>query len=111
MKNENYYTIRNIQDFDKISELLEHLPSFCEDYFLGIEQRTSCQTRLKYAYDLRIFFEFLCKLRFKTQTPLDLTLQHLQEVTHNDIEYFLSYLSHYRFNGKQLSCDERAKAR
>lgn len=111
MKNENYYTIRNIQDFDKISELLEHLPSFCEDYFLGIEQRTSCQTRLKYAYDLRIFFDFLCKRRFKTQTPLDLTLQHLQEVTHNDIEYFLSYLSHYRFNGKQLSCDERAKAR
>jgi site-specific recombinase XerD len=41
----------------------------------------------------------------------ELTLEHLEAVDHRDIEYFLSYLSHYRFRGKQLSCDERAKAR
>lgn len=111
MKKENYYIKRNIQDIDKISELLEMLPSFCEDYFLGVEQRTSCQTRLKYAYDLRIFFDFLCKRKYKRLDVLDLTLEHLEAVTHNDIEYFLSYLSHYRFNEKNLSCDERAKAR
>ena len=111
MKNENYYTRRNIQDIDKIAELLEQLPSFCEDYFLGVETRTSCQTRLKYAYDLRIFFDFLCKRKYRNFDVLDLTLEHLEGVTHNDIEYFLSYLSHYRFNDKHLSCDERAKAR
>lgn len=111
MKNENYYTRRNIQDVDKIGELLEELPSFCEDYFLGVESRTSCQTRLKYAYDLRIFFDFLCKKRFKNLEATDLTLENLESVTHNDIELFLSYLSHYRFNGRSLSCDERAKAR
>ena len=60
MKNVNYYTTRNITDIDKISELLNDLPPFCEDYFMGIEMRTSSQTRLKYAYDLRIFFDFLC---------------------------------------------------
>lgn len=111
MKNENYYTRRNIQDIDKIAELLEQLPSFCEDYFLGVESRTSCQTRLKYAYDLRIFFDFLCKKRYKNCDVLDLTLSHLENVTHHDIELFLSYLSHYRYNDKSLSCDERAKAR
>ena len=111
MKRENYYTKRNIQDIDKIGELLEELPSFCEDYFLGIESRTSCQTRLKYAYDLRIFFDFLCKKRYKTLDVLDLTLAHLEGITHNDLELFLSYLSHYRFRDKALSCDERAKAR
>ncbi len=111
MKNENYYTTRNIQDIDKLAELLEELPSFCEDYFLGIESRTSCQTRLKYAYDLRIFFDFLCKKRYKNYLPTDLTLEHLEGVHHNDIELFLSYLSHYQFRGKRLSCDERAKAR
>jgi site-specific recombinase XerD len=42
---------------------------------------------------------------------LDLTLEDLERINHNDIELFLSYLSHYRFNGKSLSCDERAKAR
>ena len=111
MKNTNYYTSRNIQDLDKIGELINELPSFCEDYFLGVESRTSSQTRLKYAYDLRIFFDFLCKKRFKNYEITDLTLQHLESVTHNDIELFLSYLSHYRYNDKLLSCDERAKAR
>ena len=65
MKNENYYTKRNIQDLDKIAELLEQLPYFCEQYFVGIEMRTSSQTRLKYAYDLRIFFDYLCKKKFR----------------------------------------------
>ena len=111
MKKETYYIKRNIEDIDKIAELLEQLPSFCEDYFLGVESRTSCQTRLKYAYDLRIFFDFLCKKKYKHFEITDLTLEHLEAVTHNDIEFFLSYLSHYRFNDKHLSCDERAKAR
>ena len=109
MKRDNYYIKRNIQDIDKTNELLECLPPFCEDYFLGIEQRTSCQTRLKYAYDLRIFFDFLCKRKYRKKDVLDLTLEDLEGVTNNDIEFFLSYLSHYRFNEKSLSCDERSE--
>ena len=111
MKNENYYVKRNIEDIDKIAELLDELPPFCADYFLGIETRTSSQTRLKYAYDLRIFFDFLCSRKFRNFEVSELTLEHLDAVQHNDIELFLSYLSHYRFHGKSLSCDERAKAR
>ena len=111
MKKQDYYATRNIKDIDRISALLDELPSFCEDYFIGIEQRTSPQTRLKYAYDLRIFFDFLVKKRFRNLEVLDLTIDELQKVTHYDIELFLSYLSHYRFHGKYLSCDDRAKAR
>ena len=111
MKRDNYYTKRNIEDLDKIAMLLEELPPFCEDYFIGIEARTSCQTRLKYAYDLRIFFDFLCKRKFKGKEIQDLTLENLETVVHNDVELFLSYLSHYRFREKSLSCDELAKAR
>ena len=111
MKNENYYTKRNIHDIDRTEELLKELPSFCVDYFLGIEPTTSCQTRLKYAFDLRIFFDFLCKKRYTRKDPLDLTIEDLENVTTNDIELFLSYLSHYRFRDKYLSCNDRAKAR
>lgn len=111
MKTENYYTKRNIEDIDKIAELLEELPPFCEDYFLGIAHRTSSQTRLKYAYDLRIFFDFLCKKKFKNFDIIELNMDHLRDVNQNDIELFLNYLSHYRFRDKHLSCDERAKAR
>lgn len=111
MKKENYYAKRNINDIDKIAELIEELPPFCADYFLGIEPRTSSQTRLKYAYDLRIFFDFLQKRKYPRLDVLDLTLEHLEGITHHDIELFMSYLSHYRYRGRQLSCDERAKAR
>ena len=62
MVKENYYTMRNVKDQEKIAEIIENqLPPFCFDYFLGIESLTSCQTRLKYAYDLCIFFDFLCR--------------------------------------------------
>ena len=109
---ENYYTTRNLKDNEKISELLEkQLPPFCFDYFLGIESLTSCQTRLKYAYDLCIFFDFLCRKKYPKKAPLDLTLEDLEAVTNNDIELFLSYLSGYRYNGKILTCDAPAKSR
>ena len=111
MRKDNYYAKRNINDIDKVSELLDELPPFCSDYFLGVESRTSPQTRLKYAYDLRIFFDFLCKKKYRNFDVLDLSLEHLEAITHHDIELFLSYLSHYRFRDKYLSCDERAKAR
>ena len=111
MKHNDYYVQRNIADIDKINELLEQLPLFCREYFVGIETRTSTQTRLKYAYDLRVYFHYLCKWKYQKKDVLDLTLTDLEEVTHIDIEQFLSYLSHYRFNGKSLSCNEKAKAR
>lgn len=112
MNKENYYLSRNLKDKEKISELLEkQLPPFCFDYFLGIESLTSCQTRLKYAYDLCIFFDFLCRKKYQKKAPLDLTLEDLEAVTNNDVELFLSYLSGYRYNGKLLTCDAPAKSR
>ena len=111
MDKNNYYVTRNMQDVDKISELLEELPSFCLDYFIGIEPRTSCQTRLKYAYDLRIFFDFLVKKKFRNLDVLDISIEELKKVNSYDIELFLSYLTHYRFRDKILSCNEQAKAR
>ena len=92
MKNQNYYTQRNIQDIDKIAERLEELPPFCEDYFLGIETRTSCQTRLKYAYDLRIFFDFLCKRRYRNKEVLDLTLEDLEQINAEIAEKLEGYV-------------------
>ncbi len=108
---ENYYQDRNLRNLDKIDELLAELPPFCEDFFRGVETRTSPLTRLNYVYDLRIFFDFLCKRKFKGKQPTELTLENLEQITDTDVEIFLSYLSNYRYNDRRLSCDERAKAR
>lgn len=111
MDGSDYYRERNLKNLDKIDALLEELPYFCEDFLRGVEQRTSSLTRLNYVYDLRIFFDFLSRKKFRGKEVRDITLEDLESVTDTDIEIFLSYLSNYRFREKRLSCDERAKAR
>ncbi len=109
----NYYTQRNNKNLETIDRLLnDELPDFCYDYFMAIDSQTSTLTRLNYAHDLKIFFHFLCERKFRgSKNVKELTLEDIDAVTSNDIEYFLSYLSHYKFGGKDHSCDERAKAR
>ncbi len=107
----NYYQERALKNLDRIDELLQTLPPFCEDFLRGVENRTSPLTRLNYCYDLRIFFDFLSKRKFRGKEVREFTLEDMERVTDTDVEIFLSYLSNYRFGEKRLSCDERAKAR
>lgn len=107
----DFYQERNRKTVERIENLKEELPAFADEFFIGIENQTSVLTRLNYAYDLRIFFDFLCKKKFKAKTPRELTLRDLDTVSSTDIEKFVSYLSSYEFGGRQESCNERAKAR
>lgn len=113
MATENYYVQRNNKNLETIERLLdEDLPSFCYDYFMAIDSQTSTLTRLNYAHDLKIFFYFLQEKKFrKSKQVKEFTIEDLESVTSNDVEYFLSYLSHYVYAGKQHTCNERAKAR
>lgn len=106
----SFYEKRKINCLQRTENVLDGLPSFCGDFFVGIENNTSPLTRLNYANDLRIFFDFLSKKVLK-KPILDITLADLEKVTSIDIEKFLSYLSNYSHGGKTLSCNERAKQR
>ncbi|MCD8201142.1 MAG: tyrosine-type recombinase/integrase [Clostridia bacterium] len=111
-KDSNYYAQRNKLNNAKVEDLTENtLPSFCADYFLGIDSLTSPLTRYNYANDLKIFFDFLSQKKFKGKNPKEITLPDLESVTHTDIEYFLSYLSNYEYDGKEHACNDKAKAR
>ena len=111
MEQKSFYDKRNLHNLEKIEYLKDDLPPFVDDYFLGIENQTSTLTRLNYAYDLRIFFDYIVKKVFKNKTVRDLTLADLENISSSDIERFLSYLSHYEYNGSHENCNERAKAR
>ncbi len=97
----------------KLNGLLSSLPSFCRMFFIGIEANTAILTRIGYAKDLTIFFDFLLKEipGFDNPNISLITLSDLAKVKANHIEMFLSYLSYYTFNNKRLSNSERAKAR
>lgn len=111
--NSDYYSIRNNKNIELINKILdEDLPYFCEDYFMALDSQTSTLTRLNYAHDLKIFFHYLLTKRFRSkQSVKDFVLTDLETVSSNDLEYYLGYLSHYTYGGKDHSCNERAKAR
>ncbi len=112
MEQKNYFEKRNLHNLEKIESLKDDLPPFVDDYFLGIENQTSTLTRLNYAYDLRIFFDYVSKKVFRGKKSVrEIALTDLEQITSNDIERFMSYLSRYTYNGTQASCNERAKAR
>lgn len=109
---ENYFEKRSLSNIERTNKIKEELPYFCEEFFVGIENRTTPLTRLNYAYDLRIFFQFLSKKTFRNKKDvLDITLNDLNRLDSSDIESFISSLSLYEINGKKEHCTERGKAR
>ena len=111
--NETYSRKQDIQNTLKMREVLDTLPSFCRDFFRGITENTEARTRLGYAYDLRIFFEFMhennpvCARMEIRDFPLSL----LDSITKTDIEEFLEYISYYEKDGKVYTNDDRGKSR
>ncbi|MBR2036603.1 MAG: tyrosine-type recombinase/integrase [Lachnospiraceae bacterium] len=113
MAESNYHDEVAKQNILKMREVIETLPSFCRTYFLGIQEQTSARTRLAYAYDLRVFFEYLhnvnpvCSKMEITEFQLDI----LEQITREDIEEYLNYISYYVKDDKEITNDERGKAR
>ena len=110
---ENYFKERAFNVNQKCKEVLLSLPDFCEEFIIGIEQRTSPLTRLNYLNDLKIFFTFLTTEidKFSGVEIKELTLADLDQVKSFHIEKYLSYLTSYKQGDKILTNDERAKSR
>jgi len=96
-----YHEQKDRENTLRLRTLIKELPPFCTDFFRGIEPQTSSRTRIAYAYDLKIFFDFL-----KKENPAiaklevrDITLSHLDQLHVTDLEEYMEYLK-YRFNEK-----------
>lgn len=113
LKTTNYHDEQNKQNILKIRAVLNTLPAFCRDYFRGIENYTSTRTRLAYAYDLRLFFEFLHENNsICARTPItDYKVSLLDQICKDDILEYLDYVSLYQKDGKDITNDERGKKR
>lgn len=112
-KNHTYHEQTQIDNTKKLRELQKSLPPFCRDFFRGIEPTTAPRTRIAYAYDLGIFFEFLhennAMLAKKQITEYNVDILDLIKPV--DIEEYLEFLSYYEKDGKEFTNDERGKAR
>lgn len=80
-----YFDERNEKNITKIREICNELPDFVTRFFLGIQLRTTPLTRLNYAYDLHIFFDYLSKIKFRNKI-------NVNEITMSDINLLLSLI-------------------
>ena len=105
-----YHEQRDRKNEAKLQELLSALPPFCADFFRGIEPSTSSMTRLSYAYDICMFFDFLTS-RHATGSPSicteakpeirsfglsakDFTMEQFRQISVTDLERYLEYLKY-----------------
>ena len=97
----SYHEQKDKENIIRLRGLIRDLPGFCADFFRGIEPRTSSRTRIAYAYDLHIFFDFLHKENpaLKQIAITDLSLDLLDQLSVTDFDEYMEYLK-YRFNDK-----------
>lgn len=93
----DYHNQTQIARTKRLRELLRELPDICSDYFIAIEQLTSPLTRLSYAYDLKLFFQYLSDElpKFSGKPVVEFTLEDIRRVTKQDLERFARYLTLY----------------
>ena len=92
-----YHEELKIKETELLREVQADLPPFLREFFRGIAQTTSTKTRLAYAYDLRVFFRYLYEEHDKLggMETRHLEVDALDQITSEDIECYLEYLSYY----------------
>ncbi len=109
-----YYEQSYIDNTLRLREVLKTLPPFVKDYFRAIEPTTSARTRISYAYDIRVFFNFLIENNpvFRAYTTSQFAFKDLECIEPVDIEEYLDYLKVYISpDEKQITNTERGIAR
>lgn len=82
---------------NRLRLLEKELPIVCTDYFRSIAQTTSTLTRLAYAYDFRLFFQYLTSENpfFADVVPRFMQDEDLKRIKKRDIDGYQDYLSQY----------------
>ena len=112
-KRSTYREQTDVQNTLRLREVLKTLPPFCRDYFRALEPTTTTKTRISYAYDIRIFFQFLMEENpaFRGYTMKDFSVDVLDQLQALDIEEYQEYLKVYQNCQKTTTNGERGLKR
>lgn len=96
----------------KLRELIRELPDFCREFFLSMANSREIRTRVAYAYDLRIFFNYMAGEKFGGKAVKEITISDLAQITATDINEFMSYTEYYlNSEGEEKTNHENGKSR
>ena len=112
-KKVTYHEQNDIENTLRLRDVLKTLPPFCRDFFRAIEPRTTTKTRISYAYDIRIFFQFLLEQNpsFRDWSIDAFTVDVLDQLTAVDLEEYEEYLKVYQAGDKTETNGERGLKR
>ncbi|MFI3172111.1 MAG: tyrosine-type recombinase/integrase [Eubacteriales bacterium] len=113
IKNTNYHQQLKVDYTLKLRDILKTLPDFTKDYFRAIEPKSSVKTRISYAYDIRVFLNYLVESNpvYRGKTIREIKVYDLEKLTTLDIEEYQEYLKVYESEGKQITNTEKGLAR
>ena len=112
-KKVTYHEQTDVENTLRLRDVLKTLPPFCNDFFRAIEPRTTTKTRISYAYDIRIFFQFLLEQNpaFRDWSIDAFTVDVLDQITAVDLEEYEEYLKVYQAGDKTETNGERGLKR
>ena len=112
-KKVTYHEQTDVENTLRLRDVLKTLPPFCRDFFRAIEPRTTTKTRISYAYDIRIFFQFLLEQNpsFRAWSIDAFTVDVLDQLTAVDLEEYEEYLKVYQAGDKTETNGERGLKR
>ena len=112
-KKVTYHEQTDVENTLRLRDVLKTLPPFCKDFFRAIEPRTTTKTRISYAYDIRIFFQFLLEQNpaFRDWSIDAFTADVLDQLTAVDLEEYEEYLKVYQAGDKTETNGERGLKR
>lgn len=105
--------LRQRKQVEQLRALIAQLPAFCQSFFIGIEPTTTILTRISYAYDLGVFFDYL----LDTQPSLigkdrfAITIDDIAHINAQLIERYLEHLNLYERNDQFYENTENGKKR
>lgn len=97
MKEENYTEKLQETRMLKLQKIIKNLPSACKDYIRSISTTTSELTRIAYAMDYEIFFDFACKEipRFSQKKIYEFSDEDIASFTAKEFDIYIDYLKLY----------------
>lgn len=113
MKTTSYFEQQKKEKTKQLNDIIKKLPPFAVDYFNYIDQGTSINTQVAYAWNILLFFEFLSKSNptYKDYSLRNFKISDLEKLTPSDIEEYKRYLKVYEHEGKELTNSERGISR
>lgn len=92
---------------DKCNALLDAMPSYVRSYIRAIHNRTSPRTNFEYAFDIKMFLNYIAE----RNSLEEVSLSDLEKLPKETFEDYLEYLEHYESPHGDVTNSRRSLSR